>query len=80
MNVPTPGRCVRPGCGQSALQLVASRYEIGSIMLTSNLPFGKAHLLVGTSDLRVEMARVCALSAAQPTFQRLQSRSIEHVK
>ena len=51
MNVPTPGRRVRPGCGQSALQLVASRYEIGSIMLTSNLPFGKAHLLVGTSDL-----------------------------
>jgi DNA replication protein DnaC len=25
-------------------QLIASRYEVGSVMVTSNLPFGKAHM------------------------------------
>ncbi|MFG2425311.1 ATP-binding protein [Streptomyces sp. NPDC048448] len=25
-------------------QLIASRYEQGSVMVTSNLPFGKAHM------------------------------------
>jgi DNA replication protein DnaC len=29
-------------------QLVASRYEQGSVIVTSNLPFGKAHMFEGT--------------------------------
>jgi DNA replication protein DnaC len=33
-------------------QLIASRYEVGSVMVTSNLPFGKAHMFARTCARR----------------------------
>ncbi|MFJ4674272.1 ATP-binding protein, partial [Kitasatospora purpeofusca] len=46
-------------------QLIASRYEQGSVMVTSNLPFGKAHLF------RRTRARRCLNSTGSAASRRV---------